>query len=142
VFLLGSCTDDQCYSDTEALLVAGLNVKDEALTDAKFLDNLSVYSPEWNDSIHYSASDDPNVSFMLSPMADTSVIIFTSESVALKDTVMFYYQREYIFVSPECGFSTNFNIDSVKHSYNYIDSIKITKPETLVEQNGQIEIYF
>jgi len=142
VLLLESCTDDKCYSDTESMVEAGLNVQDEALDTTSFLDSLSVYSSKWNDSIHYSASDNPNISFMLSPTSDTSEIIFTSKTISLKDTVFFYYHREIVFISPECGFGTNFNIVSVKHTYNNIDSINITKPEILVEQNGQIEIYF
>ena len=138
-----SCTDDHCNADTESLLNATLTVTDETLNDISFVENLSIYSPEWTDSIHYAVSGDDNVlGFVLSPFSDTTKIVFTSTNAPLNDTLYIYYQRTYTFLSQECGFVPNFEIDTILHSYNYIDSVEITNKEISVEKNGKIQIYF
>lgn len=138
-----SCTDDRCNADTESLLNATLTVTDETLNDIHFVDSLSIYSPEWTDSIHYAESGDDNIlGFILSPFSDTTEMIFTSKNAPLKDTLFIFYQRHYTFFSQECGFVTNYEIDTILHSYNYIDSIEIINNQISVEKNGQIQIYF
>jgi hypothetical protein len=140
---IASCTDDHCNADTESLLNATLNITDETLNDLSFIENLSIYSPEWKDSIHYAESGDDNVlGFVLSPFSDTTEIVFTSTNAPLQDTLFIYYQRDYTFLSQECGFVPNFQIDTILHSYNYIDSVEIINEEISVEKNGQIQIYF
>jgi len=135
-----SCTDDQCNSDTESLLQTELIAKG---VDDEFIDSLSIYAPEWTDSIHYSIENDDNIiSFILSPNSDTTEIIYTSKNYPLKDTLFIYYQREMTFLSPECGFITNYIIDTVLHTYNYIDSIEIVTEEITTEKDGLIQIYF
>lgn len=138
-----SCTDDHCNADTESLLDATLTVTDETLNDINFVENLSIYSPEWSDSIYYSESGDDNVlGFVLSPFSDTTEIVFTSKDAPLNDTLFVYYQRDYTFFSQECGFVPNFEIDTIFHSYNYIDSVEIINKEISVDKNGKIQIYF
>ncbi|MFC2096473.1 DUF6452 family protein [Bacteroidota bacterium] len=135
-----SCTDDQCGSDTEALLQTELIAID---VDDEFIDSLSLYSPEWADSIHYSIEGADNIiSFMLSPNSDTTEIIYCSTNAALNDTIFIYYQREFIFLTPECGFVTDYFIDTVLYTYNYIDSIEIVTDEITTNADGYIQIYF
>jgi hypothetical protein len=143
IVVIASCTDDHCNADTESLLNATLTVKDETLNDISFVENLSVYAPEWTDSIHYSESGDENVlGFVLSPFSDTTEIIFTSKDAPFNDTLFIYYQRDYTFFSQECGFVPYFEIDTILHSYNYIDSVEIINKEISVDKNGKIQIYF
>lgn len=143
IMAIWSCTDDHCNADTESLLDATLTVTDETLNDINFVENLSIYSPEWSDSIYYSESGDDNVlGFVLSPFSDTTEIVFTSKDAPLNDTLFVYYQRDYTFFSQECGFVPNFEIDTVFHSYNYIDSVEIINKEISVDKNGKIQIYF
>jgi hypothetical protein len=138
-----SCSDDQCNADTDALLKTELLVLDTNLTAIKYLANLSVYSPEWTDSIHFSEEGSKNIlNFTLSPISDTTEIIITSLNAALNDTLFIYSQRELLFLSPECGFVTNFTIDTILNSTNYIDSLKIITKNISTEKDGSIKIYF
>lgn len=138
-----SCSDDTCDEETESLLNLVFTVNDTSLTAINFVDSLSVYSPEWADSILFSEEgSDTTLSFVLSPNSDTSEIIITSKKAPLKDTLIIVAQRELIFLSKECGFITEFLIDTVVHSYNYIDSIDIKNYEISNNKDGQIEIYF
>ncbi len=135
-----SCDEDQCNTDTESLLNTELFPQG---VDQEFIDNLSLYSPEWNDSIHYSEEGADNIiGFILSPNSDTTEIVYTSTVNTLNDTLFFYYQREIIFLSPECGFITDYTIDTVIHTYHIIDSIEIVTNEITTEKDGSIKIYF
>lgn len=137
-----SCGDDRCNSETESLMQTEVLVKSSELTSIKYLDNLSIYSPEWTDSIHYAEEGKKNsLYFTLSPNSDTTEIIFTSNVAPLKDTIFILYQREFVFLSPECGFVTNCSIDTVLNTSNYIDSLEIVNPETSINKNGHIKIY-
>ncbi|HAF29059.1 MAG TPA: hypothetical protein DCG75_08420 [Bacteroidales bacterium] len=138
-----SCSDDQCNADTDALLKTELLVLDTNLTSIKYLANLSVYSPEWTDSIHYSEEGSKNIlNFNLSPISDTTEIVITSLNAALNDTLFIYSRRELLFLSPECGFVTTFTIDTILNSTNYIDSLKIITKNISTEKDGSIKIYF
>lgn len=137
------CTDDQCNADTETLLKTEFSVLDADLTAIDFLNNLSIYSPEWSDSIHYSEEGSKNILyFTLSPNSDTTEIIITSLQAPLNDTLFIYSLRELVFLSPECGFVTNYTIDSIKSSSNYIDSLETLTKNISTEKNGSIKIYF
>jgi hypothetical protein len=141
--LIYSCSDDTCNEDTSTLLKMELTVVDTNLTNINFLENLSLYSPEWPDSIHYSEEgSDETLSLMLSPNSDTSEIIISSANAALKDTLTIISQRELVFFSAECGFVTNYFIDAFLYSVNYIDSIDITSYQISTNKDGQVQIYF
>lgn len=144
VIVVISCTDDHCNADTESLLNATLTVNDTNLVNIKFVKKLIMYSPEWTDSIFYSESGDDNVlGFTLSPFSDTTEIIIASKiDTIVNDTLLILYQRDYTFFSQECGFVTKFQLDTILHSYNYIDSIEIINEEISVDKNGTIQIYF
>jgi len=138
-----SCADDQCNLETDTLLKTEFVVKDQSLLDSKYLDSLSVYSPEWTDSIHYwKEKEEINLLYSLSPAADFSEIIITSKNASLNDTLFIYYQREMYMLSPECGFVVNYTIDSVLSTSNYIDSLFIITPAITTLKNGHIQIYF
>jgi len=143
LFLIVSCADDQCNLETDTLLKTEFVVKDQNLLDIKYLDSLSVYSPEWPDSIHYwKEKDGVNLLYSLSPATDMSEIIITSKNASLNDTLFIYYQREMYMLSPECGFVVNYTIDSVLSTSNYIDSLFIITTAITTLKNGHIQIYF
>ena len=145
ILFFGNCTDDQCNVDTESSLRFELLVKDATLKTLKYLDSLAIYSPQWTDSIFYKdegVTKTKSLFLMLSPYSDTSELIFTSNTVPLNDTIIIYSQRENIYLSPECGFITNFLIDTVLFTNNYIDSIEIVTSKITTEENGHIQVYF
>ena len=137
-----SCGDDICILDTESFMSLELNVTDTILVNAKYLDNVSIYSPEWSDSIHYSEEGNSSiVDFQLSPHNSNTSIVITSDSSELKDTIHFYHQNELFFLSPECGFIINYKIDSFSVTNNLIDSIYLARDEITNDVNGLFEIY-
>lgn len=143
-FSVFSCSDDVCNEETESTLNLVFIVNDTSLTNINFIDNLSIFSPEWTDSIHFldeNESGDTVLGFMLSPYSDTSEIIITSKNATEKDTLVILTQREQIFLSKECGFITDFFIDTVLFTRNYIDSIEINEDEITTAKNGEIQLY-
>ena len=140
--IIVSCSDDQCNIDTDSLMKTEILVKDPSLTSIKYLDSLSIYSPEWIDSIHYSEEDASFLYFMLSPESDTTEIIFTSKQADNNDTIIFYYQREFVLLTPECGFVINYKIDTFINTWNYIDSLELVNDDISTDKDGYIQIYF
>lgn len=138
--VISSCSDDQCNLDTDTILNTEILVKDATLVSSKFLDSLSIYSPEWTDSIHNSGSSSVNYYLFLSPFSDTSTFILTSQSML--DTVNLFYKRKLVLLSQECGFVTHFTIDSFNFTTNNIDSIFILEDEITTDNDGHIQIYF
>ena len=138
-----SCVEETCRQETESLLKTEITVVDASLIALNFLDSLSIYSPDWTDSIHYLDEGlDNSLYFMLSPNSDSTEIIFTSKSHPLNDTILFFHQSEIIFLSPECGFVINYKLDSlVSTSYN-IDSLTLLKSNITSNGNGHLQIYF
>jgi hypothetical protein len=137
-----SCGDDICILETESFMSLEINVTDTTLVKKKYLDNLSIYSPEWSDSIHYSEEGSSStLNFQLSPHNSNTTIVITSDVSALKDTIHFYHQNELFFLSPECGFIINYKIDSILVTTNLIDSVYLTEDEITNDVNGLFEIY-
>ncbi|NOQ25245.1 MAG: hypothetical protein GQ564_07770 [Bacteroidales bacterium] len=137
-----SCGDDICILETESFMSLEINVTDTTLVDKKYLENLSIYSPEWSDSIHYSEEGSSSIiDFQLSPHNSNTTIVITSDSSDLKDTVQFYHQNELFFLSPECGFILNYKIDSFSVTNNLIDSIYLKTDKITNYVNGLFEIY-
>ncbi len=137
-----ACSDDQCHLDTDTLLKVEMSVNDTS-TPGKFIDSLAVYAPEWTDSIYYKNEGQSNsLWLMLSPNKDSSIYIFTSNLVEDKDTITFFYQRNFVFLSPECGFVGNFTIDSIQNTFNNIDSIALEKNQITTNEQGLLKIYF
>ena len=140
--VVSSCSDDRCHLETDTLLKAEMSVNDSE-TPKKFIDSLSVYSPEWADSIHYKTEGTSNsLLFMLSPNKDTTSLIFTSNLVDNNDTITFFYQRDLVLLSAECGFVVHFKIDSIANTWNYIDSLTLIKNQITTDVQGHIKIYF
>jgi len=137
-----NCSDDQCNIETDRILKTDIFVTDTSLVSGKFLDSLSVYAPEWTDSIHNSGSSSPNYDLFLSPHFDSTIFIFTSKS--MRDTVKLFYTRKLVLLSSECGFVTNFyiNISNFNFTTNNIDSVFIPENEITAEDDGHIQIYF
>ncbi len=68
---------------------------------------------------------------------DSTVFILREHAVAndLKDTILFVYTRELNYVSGDCGFTYNLHIDTVIHTINIIDSIVVSYPSVLYNEN-------
>lgn len=53
----------------------------------------------------------------------------------LNDTIKFYYSRELKYISGDCGFTYELNIDTAIHTNNFIDSIVISYPSVIYNEN-------
>jgi hypothetical protein len=138
-----SCTSDECVFNTETYLTLEINVVDTNLINAGFLDSLSIYSPAWTDSIYSEKTGSAeNILLSLSPENDLTTIIITSVPFLEKDTIIFYHQKDLVFLSPECGFIFTFTIDSFINTANFIDSVKLVNNELTIDEEGSFKIYF
>ena len=135
-----SCSDDQCNLYTESLLTLEINIKDPNLEAANYTSGLSIYSPEWTDSIHYWVEEADSIA--LSPNDSITTLIFTSTNEVLKDTLFIYHQNEIRLLSMECGFVIDYKIDSATSTKNLIDSVFVTEKKITNDAEGLIQIYF
>ena len=81
-----------------------------------------------NDTAYrYAFSSQPFSDFnmFLSTLSDSTSFFISPDSTLGYDTLTFYYSRQRQFISNSCGFGYYFNIQSIRTTHNYIDSILI-----------------
>ncbi len=68
---------------------------------------------------------------------DSTVFILREHTIAsdLRDTILFIYSRELNYVSGDCGFTYDLHIDTVIHTINFIDSVVVSYPSVLYNEN-------
>ncbi len=134
-----------CKKDCDFVPVSATIVKFYRIVNnnevQRSIDSIYLYPMVLPDSILYNWTRNVNtIRLPLSPMTDsTDFVVHFNETV---DTIRVFYQRQLYFVSDECGFSMSFKLDSLKHSYNRIDSIKIKQPNILPVNEEHIRLYF
>ncbi|MDX9696195.1 MAG: DUF6452 family protein [Bacteroidales bacterium] len=136
-FVIYNCSDNKCNQSVDVNLKAEVIIKDMSLINSEFIKDLSVFSPDWIDSVHYNSS---GYLLELSPFSDTSIFIFTSQGFL--DTVWVLSNRQLVLLSQECGFVNNFAIDSVWYSTNNIDSLELINKNLTAQNDGHFKIYF
>lgn len=81
-----------------------------------------------------------SIAIPLDPNTDFTTYIF--ENSTLKDTVIFNYSRNDIFVSRSCGFKTTYeSLNIQKTSKNWINNISIENQTVENETAAHIHIY-
>jgi hypothetical protein len=87
-----------------------------------------------------------SVFLSLSPVLDSSRFYLKVDSLATTDadTITFRYRRAPHFISPGCGFSTYFTLDTVISTRNTIQSLIINQREITSSLNdtAHITLYF
>lgn len=78
----------------------------------------------------------------LSPIADSSRYHLKVDSLSTPDTILIRYKRMPHFISPGCGFSTFFSLDTVITTRNSIDSIQVIQKEVTTTNDTHINFYF
>jgi hypothetical protein len=107
-------------------------VKDSVLTSIRF------FSGQF-DTIAHSAS---TICIPLSQNSDSTAFLVQLNSGS-SDTVYLKYKRDKVFLNYECGFRTDFTIDTIVSKQNRFDSIEIVKPKvSSVLDEDHIKIYF
>ena len=107
---------------------------------AVFVDPISVYGLGREDSLLYENDSISSVFLPLSPASETSEFVFAI--AAYKDTISFTYETKTYLESIECGFISNFSINSLKYSQNIIDTIVLIKNEVTIEDEDHVKIFF
>jgi len=132
-----NCSDNNCNESVDVKINAEVIVKDTNLVNANFIDSLSIYSPSWIDSVHYSSS---SYLLELSPFSDTTSFVFASQ--LFQDTIWVLYERQLVLLSQECGFVNYYTIDRAWYTSNNIDSIEWVNKKITTENEVHFKIYF
>ena len=141
LLLIFSCREEECDQTLRTQVVFSfLTIQPEGPVDTA-LPVLTVYGETRKDSLLYdSASTIEQVSLPLDPSRDYSRFVFQTDS--LSDTVELTYNRHQKFLSHECGFITEFEIQQAATTHHHFDSIAIVKPQVNINDNEtHINIY-
>jgi len=88
-----------------------------------------------NDSILYENVATSDLFLPLSLQKDTTA--FALKVKSLRDTIWFVYKRDLTYVSGDCGFGENIEIDTIWFNGRFIDSVSIDYP--FVKYNEDID---
>ncbi len=145
--LLTSCNDQKCTESTVTNARASFYTK-SGLTALTF-DSVSIKGiGQVKDSILYSkVRKTKSVLLPLRIQAENTAfqIQFYRSNSATKnqtDTIRFYHKNKPQYISPDCGCSVFYHIDSVKYTRHRIDTVKITQPEITNQDEEHIQILF
>lgn len=142
---LTSCGDSSCTESTTAN--AMMTFYSRSTSSALTIDSISVRGIG-TDSILYDKSRE--VKYISVPLRINSnesafqLNFYRSNSSAnaQTDTVRFYHQNRPQYISPDCGCSVFYHIDSVSHTRHRIDTVKIKQPEITNQNEEHLQIYF
>ena len=137
--LFSSCTGECLYipgSLVSAEFRSAVNGSDQVAA----LDSLTLRGLGREDSLLYSARN--NISLINLPLngseTETAFIIDTKKGT---DTIWLVSATIPVFLSVECGFVLNFELQEARHTVNFIDSVKITIKEITSFDDKNIRIY-
>jgi hypothetical protein len=140
-FLWASCSQNEiCLSNQHALQsgfysALALEDKDTLLTEARVYGILPEKDPLY---------DNETVGKLFLPLSfqkDTTAFVLYSGEF-MKDTLWFRHSSELKYISRECGFTFNFELDSVWFTSVFIDSVAIENPGVNYGENFEnVKIY-
>lgn len=141
IFFLVACDDSGLCLSGQNAIQAGLYSATSG--EAKDTTLNGVYLWGYDDVTEMDLAllmDSARVGKMYMPtniQRDSTMFILREKTVAsdLKDTILFIYQRELNYVSGDCGFTYNLHLDTVIHTINIIDSVVISYPSVLYNEN-------
>jgi hypothetical protein len=135
------CQDEPCNKTLESLVGADILTLDEQGSKIdSTLSNFSAYANERRDSLLYDSAQ--NVNSLLIPLCpdkDKCTYIFSIDS--LKDTLQFYYTRDFKLVSQDCGFQAVYELDTIHFTKWNIDSVSIINSTVQSSDEKHLEIY-
>lgn len=141
IILLSSCqTNKECDTSTESLVKINFYIMNDGNEQAVIVQNISVYGLGREDSLLYDHVDTSYVLLPLSSVSDTSGFVLAID--AYKDTISFTYETKTYLESIECGFISNFDIDTVKYTPNIIDTLVLIENKVTIENENHVKIYF
>jgi len=104
---------------------------------------VTLYALGIRDSI-YRKQAVKDIFLPLSPAADSCRFYLKVDSASTPDTLTFRYSREPHFISPGCGFSTFFTLDTVISTTNTVQSLIINQRAitSSINDTAHITLYF
>ena len=137
-----SCDDEiHCDLPTDSFLKAGFYTIENSELEIFVLNNLSVAGIGQEDSLLYNGENDIQVILLpLSQISDSCGFLFDIDNTI--DTIYFYYKRQLHLVSPECGFTTYFDVLNYDFTNNIIDSISVVLPKITTNTKMNVKIFF
>jgi hypothetical protein len=134
---LSSCTPGSCFDETEARAKATFYSSKTGKTLAP--DSVSLHGINMDTLLIYDKSIKLiHAEFPLFAATPGSTFVIRINGV--NDTIEFTYSSYTHLLSKECGYTFYYDLDTVIHSLNIIDSIKVFKKSitTLNEENMRI----
>ncbi len=129
--IIGSCSDDECRTETDVQLYALLSTKTDSIwikatdTDSILYDNVKAIQL---------------AKLPLKKFENLSEYIFRINSIA--DTIKIYHQNYTYLIDYTCGCVIYHTIDSILFSNNQIDSINLINASVTNAGEENIEIYY
>ena len=141
IVLIISCqTNNQCDTATESLVKVNFYVVD-SVELAVTVSNISVYGLGNSDSLLYeNDTTRSSVLLPLSPNSETTEFVFEFENIT--ENIKFTYTTSTYLESMDCGFITNYEIESVGYSKNIIDTIIIINGSVTTDNEEHIKLFF
>jgi hypothetical protein len=137
-FAWGCDSSEACLSNQHAVQARFYSAWSDTDKDS-VLNNVSLVGEGKIDSIYRNQS----ISELFMPLdfsSDTTSFVISAET--LKDTIRFVHQRELNYISGDCGYIFNFEIDTILHTEAFIDSVSIAYPFVKYgESNENIKLY-
>ncbi|WP_344975810.1 DUF6452 family protein [Compostibacter hankyongensis] len=142
---LSSCDDSKsCNAPVDSFLGITFHymIDDEREADTT-LPALTMYGIGREDSLLALNQPVNSVFVPLKQTADTTRFYLQTDSTSHGgDTITVMYKRSLHFISPGCGFSTNYTLDSVHFTRHYIDSVWINRPDITTSNVENLKLYF
>ena len=138
-FLLSSCNPDSVCLSNQNAVQTGFYSAYSTLPKDTILTNVSAFGLGINDSI-YAKEGIRKMFLPLSFSHDTTA--FVIENNTLRDTIWFAHTKDLFFISRKCGFSFNFQIDTVWSTHTFIDSVALDLNSVNYNENIEnVKIY-
>ena len=136
---MSSCeSNSPCSDNVVSRVNVGLYTIIEGEETGLKVGQLSLYGISRPDSV-LQGSNVSKFSFPLSMHAESSSFILTADT--LTDTLELFYATRLALISPQCGFTSNFQIQSLNYTANFIDSISIVKSNADLTDEENLKIF-
>ena len=131
-------SDAPCSDNVVSRVNAGLYTLIEGEEVSLAVDQLSIHGISRPDSV-LQGSNISEFVFPLSMQAESNSFIITADT--LTDTLELFYTTKLAMISVQCGFTTNFEIQSLSFTKNFIDSISIVKSNVDLTDEENLKIF-
>ena len=139
VFLTGACREE-CGFVPRSLAIADFYTVINGTGINAPVDSLSVRGLGREDSLLYAAVNNTRtISLPMNGVASESGFIIDFDQGT--DTIWFSYEVVPFFLSPECGFIFEFDLQEISHTRNLIDSVIIVTSRITTLDETNILIY-